>query len=159
MSWPSTDEEREAFRNWQYEVANGDTTLGFDDWGKDQGLQLTPQEATPVVVNVAEVLADFDRFDAECEAAGYTDTGDAWQHLNRMADTLRSLRSLHIVAIAYDRSVSAIARTDVAELRSALIDNHGDPESTYPEGIEEVCEQIETETGYRLSYDTQEVVA
>jgi hypothetical protein len=29
--WPSTDEERAAFADWQIEVSNGDTTLGFRD--------------------------------------------------------------------------------------------------------------------------------
>lgn len=30
--WPETDEEREAFADWQYEVANGDAPNGFRDW-------------------------------------------------------------------------------------------------------------------------------
>lgn len=31
-TWPTTDAERSAYRDWQYEVANGDTVLGFRDW-------------------------------------------------------------------------------------------------------------------------------
>lgn len=31
-TWPTTDEERTSFADWQYEVSNGDTTLGFREW-------------------------------------------------------------------------------------------------------------------------------
>jgi len=31
-TWPENDEERTAFADWQYEVANGDTHQGFRDW-------------------------------------------------------------------------------------------------------------------------------
>lgn len=30
--WPQTDQERGAFTDWQSEVVNGDTTLGFWGW-------------------------------------------------------------------------------------------------------------------------------
>lgn len=30
--WPDNDEERIRFVDWQYEVGNGDTVLGFRDW-------------------------------------------------------------------------------------------------------------------------------
>lgn len=30
--WPETDEEKVAFVDWQYEVANADTCVGFRDW-------------------------------------------------------------------------------------------------------------------------------
>ncbi len=30
--WPTTDAEREAFKDWQAEVANGDTLRGFREW-------------------------------------------------------------------------------------------------------------------------------
>lgn len=31
-TWPETDEERERYTDWQYEVGNGETILGFRDW-------------------------------------------------------------------------------------------------------------------------------
>lgn len=31
-TWPEDDDERAAFGDWQYEVANSDTLLGFRDW-------------------------------------------------------------------------------------------------------------------------------
>lgn len=31
-TWPETDQERADFTDWQYEVGNGDTILGFRDW-------------------------------------------------------------------------------------------------------------------------------
>lgn len=31
-TWPETTEERNRFADWQYEVANADTVLGFRDW-------------------------------------------------------------------------------------------------------------------------------
>ena len=31
-TWPETDPERDAFTDWQYEVSQGDTVLGFRDW-------------------------------------------------------------------------------------------------------------------------------
>lgn len=31
-TWPRDDHERELFTDWQYEVANGDTLMGFRDW-------------------------------------------------------------------------------------------------------------------------------
>lgn len=31
-TWPETAEERARYSDWQYEVANGDTILGFRDW-------------------------------------------------------------------------------------------------------------------------------
>lgn len=45
-SWPTTDEEREAFSDWQYEVANGDTTAGFREWLN--GRSVTPDGMCPV---------------------------------------------------------------------------------------------------------------
>lgn len=30
--WPQSDQERIDFVDWQYEVSNGDTVLGFRDW-------------------------------------------------------------------------------------------------------------------------------
>lgn len=31
-TWPETEAERVAYVDWQYEVHNGDTVLGFRDW-------------------------------------------------------------------------------------------------------------------------------
>jgi hypothetical protein len=31
-TWPENDAEREAYADWQYEVTNGDTLLGFREW-------------------------------------------------------------------------------------------------------------------------------
>jgi len=31
-TWPDTEAERTDFRDWQYEVANGDTLLGYRPW-------------------------------------------------------------------------------------------------------------------------------
>lgn len=31
-TWPTTDEDRVEFVDWQYEVGNGDTVLGFREW-------------------------------------------------------------------------------------------------------------------------------
>lgn len=31
-TWPENAQERSDFSDWQYEVSNGDTVLGFRDW-------------------------------------------------------------------------------------------------------------------------------
>lgn len=31
-TWPETGEEEDLFKEWQHEVRNGDTILGFRDW-------------------------------------------------------------------------------------------------------------------------------
>jgi len=43
------------------------------------------------MTTTAQILRDFDRWSAQCEESEYTDTGDAWLHLNRLADELRTL--------------------------------------------------------------------
>lgn len=31
-TWPETDQERDDFKDWQFEVSNGDTVLGYREW-------------------------------------------------------------------------------------------------------------------------------
>lgn len=35
-TWPRTAAERNSYHDWRYEVANGDTVLGFRDWLTNQ---------------------------------------------------------------------------------------------------------------------------
>lgn len=37
-----------------------------------------------------EVLAELDAFRAKCEAAEYTDTGEAWEMIDKLEDALRA---------------------------------------------------------------------
>ena len=37
------------------------------------------------------ILSNFEAWAADCEAAQYTDTGEAWNHLNALADALRAI--------------------------------------------------------------------
>lgn len=53
MTWPQNDEERAAFKDWQYEVANGDTHIGFRGW-------LNGKEGTPPEDPDKAVTAELD---------------------------------------------------------------------------------------------------
>lgn len=38
-----------------------------------------------------QVLTDFEAFSKKCEVAEYTDTGEAWYHLETLAEVVRNL--------------------------------------------------------------------
>lgn len=70
---------------------------------------------------------------------------------------------IHIVSVAYDGSVTAIARTDIADLLNDVLDNHGSDDVVYKfvpteEGVQAIIEQLEDEDSTKTySYDVQEV--
>ena len=44
-TWPTSPAEELAFKDWQYEVANGDTVLGFREWLAQQYRPMSPKAA------------------------------------------------------------------------------------------------------------------
>ena len=64
-AWPQTDDEQRDWADWKYEVANGDTTLGFRAWLDNQAQaddQDTPQTSdTPITATLQRQAWDDDQ--------------------------------------------------------------------------------------------------